>query len=82
LLADIGGLRGPAWSLRRNPDAPVTDAVDAWSDQEVRMLLAKDKRGIVERVVALVGVVLLVPLIRKARRHEQEPHRRFPVFGH
>lgn len=46
------------------------------------MLLAKDKRGIVERVVALVGVMLLVPLIRKARRHEQEPHRRFPVFGH
>jgi hypothetical protein len=26
--------------------------------------------------------MLLVPLIRKARRHDQESHRRFPVFGH
>jgi hypothetical protein len=46
------------------------------------MLLAKDKRGIVERVVALLGVLLLVPLIRKARGHEREPRRHFPIFGH
>ena len=72
----------PGSSLRRNPDASVTAALDARSDQEVRMLLAKDKRGIVERIVALLGIMLLVPLVRKARRHEREPHRRFPVFGH
>ena len=46
------------------------------------MLLPTSKRGIAERLLALVAAVLLVPLIRKARRHEPEPHRRFPIFGH
>jgi hypothetical protein len=46
------------------------------------MVLGRDKRGIVERVVALVSILLLVPLIRKARVHEQKQHRHFPIFGH